>query len=276
MNESAPLVTAVITTQNRAELLPRAIDSVAVQSYENMEIVIVDDGSTDRTPAVIEEYQERIAIKYIRLDKSVGAPRARNRGIKEASGVFVAGLDDDDKWHKDRIKDLVKAHSDSYACVTSDTVMVYPKGEAIWQKKKLIDLNTLLYTNQVGNQVLVRRDRVIEVGGFDPDLDAAQDYDLWVRLCDAYGAIRNVQKPLQTIYMDREKGRITGTSSFRGYLQFYNKHKHRFNKDQRKYQLYNIRRTQAKPLSIGEFFSLVPRYRYWSEFKNIVASLIWK
>lgn len=274
--DTKPLVSAIITTHNRANLLPRALDSVIVQSYKNLEIIVVDDGSTDDTPKVIEKYGEKDALKYIRLENSVGACRARNKGIEVASGEFVAGLDDDDKWHKDRIKALVSAYSDDYAAVTSDTVMVHKNGQARWKKRKYIDLGTLLYTNQVGNQVLVKRHSVLEVGGFDPDLKAAQDYDLWIRLCEKYGRIRNVQKPLQTIYMDHEEKRITNGSSFEGYLQFYNKHKQKFSRAQRKYQLYKIRRAQQKSLSIGEFFSCVPTFRYWSEMKNEILNKVWK
>ncbi|MEL7835181.1 glycosyltransferase family 2 protein [Fodinibius sp. Rm-B-1B1-1] len=274
--DSKPLVSAIITTHNRAELLPRALDSAIVQSYRNLEIIVVDDGSTDDTPEVMEEYSAKEALKYVRLEKSVGACRARNKGIEVASGEFVAGLDDDDKWHKDRIKELVDAYTDDFAAVTSDMVMVHKKGQARWKKKKVINLDTLLYTNQVGNQVLARRDRLMGVGGFDPNLKAAQDYDLWIRLCNAYGPIRNVQKPLQTVFMNHEEESITSSSSFEGYLQFYNKHKEKFNRSQRKYQLYNIRRAQQKPLRIGEYFSFVPAFRYWSEFKNEVANTLWK
>lgn len=276
IDNSKILVSAVITTHNRAHLLPRALDSVLTQSYDNIEVVVVDDGSTDNTPDIVAEYQEQVPINYIRIEKSVGACRARNRGIEEATGEFIAGLDDDDKWHKDRIKVLLSNYSDDYACLTSDALMVRPKGEAVWHKKKLIDLNTLLFTNLVGNQVLVQRDRILEVGGFDPGLEAAQDYDLWIRLCRKYGPIRNIQKPLQTIYMDHEEARITDKSSFKGYLQFYEKHKDNFNEAQRKYQLYNIRRAQAKPLSFSEFFTCVPPFRYWSELKNELAKKIWQ
>lgn len=271
-----PLVSAIITTHNRAKLLPRALDSVIVQTYDNLEIIVVDDGSTDQTPEVIAKYNEKIPIRYIRMEQSVGACKARNKGMEEASGVFVAGLDDDDKWHKDRIQEMLAVYDDKYAAVTSDTLMVHRKGEAHWKKKKVIDLDTLLYTNQVGNQVLARRDRVLEVGGVDPKLKAAQDYDLWIRLSEKFGPVRNVQKPLQTIYMDHEERRITNSSSFEGYLQFYQKHKGVMNKSQRKYQLYNIRRAQSKPLSAKEFLSCVPPFRYWSELKNEVANKVLK
>lgn len=266
MNER-PLVSAVVTTHNRPELLKRALDSVAMQTYHNLELIVVDDGSQPSVQKVVEPYNEVLSVQYIRNEEAMGACHARNKGIQIASGKFIAGLDDDDAWDKDRIEVLVNAYSDEYACVTSDTVMVYPYKEAIWKKKKTIDLDTLLYSNQVGNQVLVRRNRLLAVGGFDPDLKAAQDYDLWIRLCQAYGPIKNVQQPLQTIYMDHEKERITDLTAFEGYLQFYAKHKHQFNIKQRKYQLYKIRRAQGKSQSLTEFLQWVPSFRYWKEIK---------
>ncbi|NGP89789.1 glycosyltransferase [Fodinibius halophilus] len=278
MNTSAeqkPLVSAILTTHNRENLLPRALDSVLEQTYDNLEVVVVDDGSTDNTPTIMQEYKQRYDITYMRLEKSVGACRARNRGIQHARGTFIAGLDDDDTWHKQRINMLMNAYTDDYACVCSDIDMVFPRGKAVWKKQKVVDLETLLYTNQVGNQVLVKRDRLLKVGGFDPELEAAQDYDLWIRLCDAYGPIRNVQQPLQTIFMDREEGRITSRSAGKGYLQFYNKHKKRLSRAQRKYQLFNIRRAQQKPLSLTEFIFWVPGFRYWDEFKKIISGKWW-
>lgn len=275
MKEFQPLVSAVVTTYNRADLLPRALDSVVGQTYSPLELIIMDDGSEDETEKVVQRYQDKIDLTYIRNEQSLGACRARNKGIETANGEFIAGLDDDDEWHKDRISELVAAHVDEYSCITSDTVMVYPGGEAAWKKKKIVDLNTLLFTNQVGNQVLVRRDRILDVGGFDPNLAAAQDYDLWIRLCAAYGPVRNVQKPLQTIYMNHQENRITDQSSFKGYLQFYQKHKHRMNKKQRKYQLYKIRRAQGKPERMREFLNFVPRQRYFKEAKRILTDRLW-
>ncbi|HKK46446.1 MAG TPA: glycosyltransferase [Balneolaceae bacterium] len=276
MSKKQPLVSAVVTTCNRADLLSRALDSVVVQTYDNLELIIVDDGSTDQTPRVIEGYKDIRSIKYIRNETSLGACRARNRGIQEANGTFVAGLDDDDKWHEERIEKMVAAYSDEYACVTSDITMVYPHAEKVWKKKRIIDLYTLLFTNQVGNQVLARRDRVLEVGGFDPDLEAAQDYDLWIRLCKEYGPILNVQEPLQTVYLGHSEDQITHQSAFKGYLQFYKKHKSLMNKAQKKYQLYNIRRAEDKPLNFTEFVGYVPPFRYMDEIKRIIAGKIWK
>lgn len=266
----SPLVSAIIPTKNRVELLDRALKSVLNQSYKNIELVVVNDASTDGTSELLQTYKKNtdLLLTVIENEQSAGAAKARNQAIEKSNGMFIAGLDDDDVWHADRVSELITNYSDHCSCITSDTIMVYPKFKARWKKKKRIDLDTLLYTNQVGNQVLVKRSRLLAVGGFDETLPAAQDYDLWVRLCAEFGPIRNVKKPLQTIFMDHESERITEHSSFDGYLQFYSKHKHRMNREQRKYQLYKIRRTQQKPESIREFIRCVPAFRLWKEMKQ--------
>lgn len=264
---NTPLVSAVVTTHNRLELLPRALDSVAVQSYPNMELLVVDDGSQPEARSIVESYNNILTTTYIRNEQPQGAARARNRGIEEASGTFIAGLDDDDAWDKHRIEHLVKAHNDEYAFVTSDVRMIDNQKDSVWHKKKIICLEDLLFSNYVGNQGLIKRERLLEVGGFDDSLKAAQDYDLWIRLCDAYGKVRNVQKPLQNIHLDHEGERITVTSSFEGYLHFYKKHKHRFNYAQRKYQLFAIRKAQAKLIGFKEVLQWVPFRRYPKEIK---------
>lgn len=270
--DSQPLVSAIITTKNRADLLPRAIDSVINQTYENIEIVVIDDGSTDETPAVIAEYQKEHSITVIRNEESVGACRARNQGIERAQGEFVAGLDDDDEWHPKRISELIKNYDDSFACITSNDKMVSQNRSVEWHKKSKITLDDLLYSNQVGNQVLVKKERLVQVGGFDESLEAAQDYDLWIRLCEKFGPIKVIQKPLQKIYRDRSTDRISNpTSQLQGYLSVYQKHKSSMNREQRKYHLYNIRLAQRKITSIFELLGWVPRKRLWKELKRWIA-----
>lgn len=267
------LVSAVITTKNRAGLLPRAIESVHRQNYPNIEIVVVDDGSTDGTSNVLKEFADKHSIVQIRNDTSLGACRARNQGIEAASGAFIAGLDDDDEWQPQRIALLMEAYRDDFACVTSDVTLVYPNHTQTWKKKKLISYNDLLYSNQVGNQVLVKKERLQAVGGFDESLVAAQDYDLWLRLSKAYGPIRNVNKPLQKVYMQHGSEQITETKKqLAGYLRFYRKHRSEMNFAQRRYQIFNIRRVQGKVASFWEIFRWVPSSYWMKEIKRYLAA----
>ena len=100
-----PKVTAIITTHNRKSLVGRAIESVLNQSYENIECIVVDDASSDGTEEVCRKYP----IKYIYIPQaeSKGGNYARNVGIKKAQGKYVAFLDDDDYWLKEKISKQV-------------------------------------------------------------------------------------------------------------------------------------------------------------------------
>jgi|SRR5690554_309400 len=276
MSSSQPLISVIIPTHNRAVLLQRALNSVVGQRYKNLELIIVDDSSKDNTEDIVKNYQDRVKITYIKNDVAVGACAARNIGINAAEGVFIAGLDDDDTWHPDRVFELHANYSSEYAFVTSDVLIMKDKTQHVWRKKSVLTLNDLLYSNQVGNQVLVEKERVLEVGGFDENLTAAQDYDLWIRLCSKYGPIRNVQKVLQTVYEEESRDRITTSYSKKidGYLRFYNKHKSKMDIKQRKYQLYLMRRKLYKRLTVKEFFNYIPVSRYLKEAKRILRSKI--
>ena len=253
-------------------MLPRALASVRNQTYENIEIVIVDDGSTDMTPEIIRDFEYEQNCIHLRNEESKGACRARNQGIKASNGTFIAGLDDDDEWHPGRIKILLNAYTEGFACITSDVRLAYSKKTVKWKKSKVISYNDLLYSNQVGNQVLVPKHRLEEVGAFDERLEAAQDYDLWLRLSEAYGPIKNVNKPLQTIHLDHEAEQITNPKSqLAGYLSFYKKHKTEMNRAQKKYQLFHIRRAQGKVDSLVEIFSWVPPSFWTTEIKRYLA-----
>lgn len=269
---SQPLVSAIITTKNRSDLLPRAIKSVLNQTYQNIEIIVVDDGSTDQTPSIIAQYQKKHSIVLIRNEKSVGACRARNQGIERAQGEFLAGLDDDDEWHPDRISLLLKNYDDSFACITSNDRMITSNRSVIWHKKAKVTMDDLLYSNSVGNQVLVKKKRILDVGGFDESLRAAQDYDLWIRLCEQFGPIKVVQKPLQNIYSEKSADRITNPKSqLHGYLSVYKKHKSKMSRGQRRYHLYNIRLAQGKITSLPELIRWVPQKRLLKEIKRWIA-----
>ncbi|MEX2435866.1 MAG: glycosyltransferase [Balneolaceae bacterium] len=274
MTDSRPLVSAVVTTHNRPGLLKRALDSVVAQTYPNLELIVVDDGSAESSEAIVDPYGDQIPVRFIRNETPKGACKARNQGIENAAGEFVAGLDDDDEWHPDRIEKLAGEYSDDVSFVTSDVWMVIKNGRAVWKKKKMITLNDLLYSNKVGNQGLIKKEYLKKIGGFDESLSAAQDYDLWIRLCEEFGPVKNVPKPLQTVYMDHSFERISNPKDqLRGYLRFYQKHKSKMNRSQRKYQLYNIRKATGKNTGLKEILSWVPPHRLWKEIKYNIGKI---
>jgi len=112
-NHSKTLVSAIIPTHNRADLLERAIESVLDQTWENLELVIVDDASDDKTPQFLKSLSDQHKnLKVIRNQESKGAAASRNIAIQNAKGDFIAGLDDDDFWRPNRIELLMEEFQD--------------------------------------------------------------------------------------------------------------------------------------------------------------------
>lgn len=185
---SKPLVTVYIATCNRLPLLKHAVQSVLAQDYAPIELIVVDDGSSDGTAAWLEAFAAEGKLRYFSNEVSRGACHARNRALFAAHGEFITGLDDDDEFTPGRISHLIDAYRDEYACVASSMLERRDDG-AIPRQNDLgpILLAKLLHANCIGNQVLTRTSRLQAIGGFDEALSAFQDFDAWVRLVARYG-----------------------------------------------------------------------------------------
>ncbi len=269
--DNSPLVSVLITTHNRSDLLKRAIESALHQTYKTLEVIVIDDGSTDNTEEVVNEYlKQHDNLKYLKHSEAKGANVARNNGIRHAKGEYIAGLDDDDAISDNYIETLVNAYDDNYSCVVAGTKVIMPKKTILLTKKETIDLNDLLYFNDVGNQVLVKKENLIKAGLFDEALPSCQDYDMWVRLISVCGPAKGVNTAFQLIYQDHDINRISATfhKKFKGDWMFYNKHKNKTNREQRQSQLFTIYSHQKKNLSLRNFIifyntkNLLPMIEY--------------
>lgn len=257
--ENQPLVSAIIPTHNRADLLQRAIDSVLEQTWKNIEIVVVDDASDDETPELLEELSKEHRITVIRNKTSKGAAASRNIAIEKSTGEYITGLDDDDYWRPKRVELLMEEFEDGYSAVCSNDRMVMGEKEFVWKKPAVISLDDLLFYNQVGNQVLTKKEYLQEVGGYDEELPSAQDYDLWIRLAETFGPIKTAPHTLQVINMDDDRDRITNSDDqIRGYHACYEKHRAKMNEQQKKYQNYRIRMVEGEEPGWLEMFRSVP------------------
>jgi len=189
-------VSVVVPTYNRAGIVGRAIDSALTQTYEDLEVIVVDDASTDDTGAVVGEYGPRV--RYYRHDENRGGSAARNTGIDHAEGEFVAFLDSDDEWHPGKVAaqleclgsrsnewggvycDFRQARSSPVGTVL-DGLFSRPSGQE-GGESLLRDLLLLEFDHGGASTLLVRRDVLVELDGFDESFDRQQDWEFLGRL----------------------------------------------------------------------------------------------
>ena len=234
-----PLVSVYLPTHNRAPLVTRAIESVLGQSHAELELLIVDDASSDGTRALLEQAARRDdRIRVLRRESAGGPAAARNDAIRCARGEFITGLDDDDRMLPTHLERLLGAYRDEYSLVCSSCWLDYggwlrpePPGP------ETIALDDLLHSNQVGNQVLTRTARILEVGLFDESLAAWEDYDLWTRLVIRFGPARRLSEPGTVRRVDPAAARITTSSRApQGARQYFDRYRHLMSDSQRRSQ----------------------------------------
>lgn len=198
----APQVSAVIPTYNRTRETLAAIDSVLATTYRNVEAIVVDDGSTDGSAEVVEQYVQQKAaaghcVKYFG-QKNQGPAGARNRGIREARGEYIGFLDSDDIWMPEKLHWQIKAldhcQNECAACVT-DARLVNQAG----LDRSCFESQGRQYPDAIGidrdatgslarsfcfwvSSLLVRTDTIRRIGGFNPKILFAEDRDLLFRL----------------------------------------------------------------------------------------------
>ena len=130
---STPLVSVVMAAKNYARFLPAAVESVRAQSYLNWELLIIDDGSTDATPAAARPYLADPRVKYVRSDK-LGQSRAKNLGVGLSRGRFVAFLDADDAWQPTKLEKQLPRFTDVVGVVFCRRSLMDEEGRALPQK----------------------------------------------------------------------------------------------------------------------------------------------
>ena len=203
-----PLVSVVIPTYNRAKLVYRSATSVLDQSYLDLELIVVDDGSTDDTLARLT------AIRDLRLrvisQENGGVAAARNRGMAEAAGVYIAFLDSDDLWQQDKLARQIatleaadRRYGFCYTGVELRGADVPPRHEAPIGEGRLFE--AMLLENPVRAPTscgVIRREVYEAVGGFDPSLPAIEDWEWLQRVARLYDVLA-VDAPL-TIYREEE------------------------------------------------------------------------
>jgi len=280
-------VTVVIPTHNRRQLVPHAIRSILQQEGVSLELIVVDDGSTDGTGP----WLDRIAaadsrIKVVHHERPRFISSARNAGIARASGRWVAFCDDDDLWAPDKLSAQLAALRISSARWSCTGVVVVDEhleiighhnvhgGEVL---ARLLEVNTI----PTGSSVVAELDLMREIGGFDPTLRGSEDWDVWIKLAK-HSALAAVNRPLiayrlgpQSLSMGVERMRTGRSIIVDRYAALAARYGAR--PDEASHERYLAKQLlrggrRLEPAAI--FTSLAFKHRRWRELPRAAAALV--
>jgi glycosyltransferase involved in cell wall biosynthesis len=184
-------VSVIIPTFNRADKVCRAVSSVIDQTYRDIEIIVIDDASTDNTIQRLNDFGSRI--KVIRHDKNMGVSASRNSGIKIAKGEYIALLDSDDYWLPEKFEVQIaffKARPDALICQARELWIRHGKrvnpGKKHLKPSGDIFIPSLKLCLVSPSAVMFKKSLLDEVGMFDEEFPVCEDYDLWLRISYKY------------------------------------------------------------------------------------------
>jgi glycosyltransferase involved in cell wall biosynthesis len=184
-------VSVIIPVYNNPDVL-KSIDSIIEQEeYEVREIIVVDDGSKDNTFDVLQEYKKQYNVDALKLikQKNGGPSAARNNGIRNAEGKYIAFLDSDDVWHKDKLKKQMQIfESDNETALVSTSINDKFFGNL--KAQQVITFDMLLFHNYLYTSTIILKKEIFEaVGYFNENQKYSEDYDLWLRIARKYKCV---------------------------------------------------------------------------------------
>ena len=180
-----PLVSVIIPTFNRAEVVSRAVNSVLNQTFKDFECIVVDDGSTDETDSVLLGFADRI--KVVKTENR-GVSAARNTGAKLAAGKYIAFLDSDDEWKPQKLQKQFDFMQKSASRISQTDETWVRNGKFVNKSAKYIRPSGNIFYNCLEvcavtpSSVMMERGLFFEYGGFDENFPVCEDYDLWLRM----------------------------------------------------------------------------------------------
>jgi len=206
-----PLISVILPTHNRAKYIRRAIESAMGQSYSNIELIVINDASTDNTLEIISGMSlNNPKITIVNNERNVGIVVSLNKGIKVAKGKYIARLDDDDIWCDEKKIEKQVAfleNNQDYVLVGGGVIRVNQSGREIiryFLPKEDEDIRKVILTNNtfVHTSVLFRKDVFDKVGGYDHNFLFVEDWDLWMKM-GTVGKFYNFQE-FFVRYLDQE------------------------------------------------------------------------
>ncbi len=230
VTDSSPSVSVIIPTHNRCEMLRCAIQSVLDQTYGDLEVIVIDDASTDMTSETVEHFCDD-RIRYIRHKENRGGSASRNTGMACARGRYVGFLDDDDEWLPNKLEQQIsrfQKRPDVDVVCSAYLVRDAEKDRVIGSfgsRKSGYIYKDLLMENIIGttSTVLIKRDSLKDFHRFDTELPSYQDHDMWLKL--AKDSIFDcIEEPLVIYSLHRNRISTDCTCTLAGRLKMLEKY----------------------------------------------------
>jgi glycosyltransferase involved in cell wall biosynthesis len=214
---NSPLISVVIPTYNRADFIANTINSVLNQTYQNIEILVVDDASTDQTESAVQALNDP-RIKYIRLPENTSGTKPRNTGILESRGRYIALLDSDDEWLPDKLQKQLHfinqnaANEENIICFTG-LILKSDNGESVLSNPPLkegVDIMDyiLVDDNWVQTSTYMVSGELAKRTLFNPELKKHQDWDFCLRLRENGAKFINLPESLTVYNIEERNDRI--------------------------------------------------------------------
>lgn len=271
-------VTVYIPTHNRAKLVKRAVLSVLNQTYPNIEIIVVDDCSSDNTHSELLQFIEKKQIIYLKTEAPSGAPKARNKAIFHATGKFITGLDDDDFFLKNRIQKFVSSYHNRYSFVSSGQIVKSRSKQKIdYADLEKVNLKKIMTSNVIGNQIFTETYKLQQVGGFDESLPAWQDYDLWIRLIQSFGTARKIGSATYVFDQTHPHERISKNleNIYSAYISFQNKYpEYKNDKYYRGALTISLYNYDKPKYNLQKLFHLAFTGNFYGAFRGYLSSIL--
>ena len=192
-----PLVSVIMPVYNGEKYIKKAVDSVFAQEV-SLELLVIDDGSTDHTEEVLSAYSSREDFRYLKNEKNMGAAGSRNRGVSAARGSYIAFLDADDWWENGKLQAQLQCLKET-GCVLCSTgrELMNPDGTStgkIIPVKKIISYNELLKHNSINcSSVVIKKEAALRFP-MEHD-DSHEDYITWLKVLKEYGPAAGINVP---------------------------------------------------------------------------------
>lgn len=201
-----PLVSVIIPTYNREKLIIRSVESVLNQTYENLELIVVDDCSNDNTVDILTSVTDS-RIRIVKLEKNSGACVARNRGIMEANGDYIAFQDSDDVWREEKLAYQMNAikRYNADICVCQMERVGFREKNGIYPDMEdgIVEYKKIVGSFIASTQTIVAKREVFDSCKFDSQIKRMQDYD-WIIRAASGRSVCAVRKPLVDVYLQQD------------------------------------------------------------------------